>query len=81
MLFVILLTSKGSPSQYVFPKEMVTRRECEFPHAFGPEDGEFIMTSDERISVLGFLLVVRFSGLGLKSRVKRSKKGSSKSRI
>ena len=50
------------------------RRECEFTHAVGPLDGEFIMTSDERISVLGFLSVACFSGLGLKSRVKRSKK-------
>ena len=81
MLFVMLLTSKGRPSQYVFSQKMVSRRECEFTHAFGPQDGEFIMTSDERISVLGFLLDACFSGLGLKSRVKRSKKGSSKSRI
>lgn len=78
----MLLTSKGSLSQCVFPQEeMVTQRECEFTHAFGPQDGEFIMTSDERISVLDFLLVACFSGLGLKSKVKRSKKGSLKSRI
>ena len=62
MLFVMLLTWKGSPSQRFFPpEEMVTQRECEFTHAFSPQDGEFIMTSDERISVLGFLLVVRGS--------------------
>ena len=66
MFFAMLLTSKESPSQYVFPQEMATGRECEFRHAFGPQGGEFIMTSDEQISVLGFLLVACFSGLGFR---------------
>lgn len=57
---------------------MVIWRECEFLYVFGLEDGEFIMISDEWIFVFGFFLVVRFFGFGLKSRVKRFKKGSLK---